>query len=213
MAQEIIEKFRSYSTCQVADAFDKLKIKGHMPDIILLSPDAGHRMAGPAHTVQMVPAGGAAVPKPEGHHVDSAPAGSVMVISSPAGTTTANWGGLMSTRAKALGMEGAVIDGRARDIEEHRAMGFSVFARGLSVHGSGGYTAPASVGTPVTCGGVTVREGDIILGDLNGVVVIPQDRAEEVLAKVEELAQIEERITADLEGGATIGETFKKHRG
>ncbi|MDA1001058.1 MAG: RraA family protein [bacterium] len=213
MSQQLIEKFCSYSTCQVADAFDKLKIKGHMPDIILLSPDAEHRMAGPAHTVQMVPAGGAAVPKLPGHHVDSALPGSVIVISSPPGTTTANWGGLMSTRAKAIGMAGAVIDGRARDIEEHRAMGFFVFARGLSVHGSGGYTTPASVGAPVTCGGVTVREGDIILGDVNGVVVIPQDRAEEVLAKVEELARIEERMTADLEGGATIAETFKKHRG
>ncbi len=212
MSGDLLERLLAFSTCQVADAFDKLKIKGHMPDIILLSPDMNHRMAGPAHTVQMVPAGGAPVGKLPTHHVDSAPRGSVVVISSPPGATTANWGGLMSTRARALSLAGAVIDGRARDIEEHRAMGFPVFARGVSVHGSTGYTVPASAGEPIGCAGVTVREGDIILGDINGVVVIPKERLEEVFAKTEELARVEEKITKDLGKGAPIGETFAKYR-
>ncbi len=213
MPDNLLERLRAFSTCQVADAFDKLKIRGHMPDIILLSPTPEGRMIGPAHTVGMVPAGGAKVSKQATHQVDSAPPGSVMVISSPAGVTNANWGGLMTTRAKAMGLAGAVVDGRARDIEEHRELGFTVFARSISVHGSGGYTAVGSVGEPVSCGGVTVREGDIVLGDVNGVVVIPAERLEEVLAKTEELAGIEEKITRALEGGATITETFAKYRG
>ena len=142
-----------------------------------------------------------------------APPGSVMVISVHPGVTTANWGGMMSTRARAIGLEGVVLDGRARDIEEHREMGFFVFARGVSVHGSGGYTRVASVGAPVSCGGMTVCEGDIILGDLNGVVVIPQGRIEEVLAKTEEMAALDEKMTSALEGGASIADTFAKYRG
>ncbi|MEE9276132.1 MAG: RraA family protein [bacterium] len=213
MREDLRERLRSFSACQVADAFDKLQMKGHMPDIILLSPDAQRRMVGPAHTVQMAPAGGGEISKLPGHHVDSAPPGSVMVISVHPGVTTANWGGMMSTRARVIGLEGVVLDGRARDIEEHREMGFFVFARGVSVHGSGGYTRVASVGAPVSCGGMTVCEGDIILGDLNGVVVIPQGRIEEVLAKTEEMAALDEKMTSALEGGASIADTFAKYRG
>lgn len=206
------ERLAAFSTCQVADAFDKLKIRGHMPDIIMLSPDTNARTVGPAHTVMMVPAGGAPVDKLAVHHVDAAPQGSIIVISCPTGVTTANWGGLMSTRARAMGLAGTVVDGRTRDIEEHRAMGYPVFARGVSVHGSGGYTAPALVGAPIHCGGVTVRQGDIILGDINGVVAIPQERLDEVLAKTEELARLEEKMTRELEAGLTIGAAFAKYR-
>lgn len=209
---ELMDVLRRYSTCQAADAFDKLKIKGHMPDIVLLSPGPDYRMAGEAHTVQMIPAGGGALPKRETHHIDGAPEGSIIVISIPPGVTTANWGGMMSTRARVMKLGGVVLDGRARDIEEHRRMGFPVFARGVSVHGSGGYTLPSSVREPINCGGVAVRQGDIILGDVNGVVVIPKERIEEVIAKMDELAEIEEKITSELEKGATIGETFAKYR-
>ncbi|OGL63947.1 MAG: hypothetical protein A3I72_06305 [Candidatus Tectomicrobia bacterium RIFCSPLOWO2_02_FULL_70_19] len=212
MSDARLERLLAFSTCQVADAIDKLKIKGHMPDIIMLSPDTDSRVAGPAHTVLMVPAGGAPAEKLPAHHVDAAPPGSVVVISSPPGVTTANWGGMMSTRARAMGLAGTVVDGRARDIEEHRALGYPVFARGVSIHGSGGYTMTASYGAPIACGGVAVRQGDIILGDINGVVAIPQERLGEVLAKTEELARIEEKMTRELEAGASIEATFAKYR-
>ncbi len=212
MSNDLVNRLRSYSACQAADAFDKLKIRGHMPDIILLSPDPDYRMVGEAHTVRMVPAGGGPLPKREVHHIDAAPEGSIVVISIPPGVTTANWGGMMTTRAKVMNLGGVVLDGRARDIEEHRQAGFPVFARGVSVHGSGGYTVPISVGEPINCGGVAVRQGDIILGDVNGVVVIPGERLEEVIDKMDELAEIEEKIIAELDKGMSIGEAFSRHR-
>ena len=100
MNRESMNRLKNYSACQAADAFDKLKIRGHMPDIILLSPDPDYRMVGEAHTVRMVPAGGGPLPKREVHHIDAAPEGSIVVISIPSGVTTANWGGMMSTRAQ-----------------------------------------------------------------------------------------------------------------
>ena len=160
----------------------------------------------------MIPAGGGVLSKRETHHIDAAPERSIVVISIPPGVTTANWGGMMSTRARVMKLGGVVLDGRARDIEEHRRMGFPVFAGGVSVHGSGGYTLPSSVGDPINCGGVAVRLGDIILGDVNGVVVIPKERIKEIIAKMDELAEVEEKITSELEKGATIGETFAKYR-
>ena len=212
MSNELLNRLRKYSTCQVADAFDKLNIRGHMPDIILLSPDSGYRMVGEAHTVRMVPAGGGPLPKREVHHIDAAPEGSIVVISIPPGVTTANWGGMMTKRAQVMKLGGVVLDGRARDIEEHRQAGFPVFARGVSVHGSGGYTVPISVGEPTNCGGVAVRQGDIMLGDVNGVVVIPKERLEDVIDKMNELAEIEEKIIAELEKGTRIGEAFARYR-
>ncbi len=212
MRDELLNRLKNYSACQAADAFDKLGIKGHVPDVVLLSPDPDYRMVGEAHTVQMVPAGGGPLPKRAVHHIDAARAGSIVVISAPAGVTTANWGGMMTTRAQVMRLGGVVIDGRARDIEEHRRMGFPVFARGVSVHGSGGYTVPLCVGEPIDCGGVSVRQGDAILGDVNGVVVIPAERVEEVIAKMDELAEIEAKIVAELEKGTPIGEAFARHR-
>ncbi len=213
MDNALVHHLRNYSTCQAADAFDKLNIKGHMPDIVLLSPDPDYRMAGEAHTVQMIPAGGGNLSKRETHHIDAAPEGSIVVISVPFGVTTANWGGMMSTRAKAMRLGGVVLDGRARDIEEHRRMGFPVFSKGISVHGSGGYTVPSGVGLPINCGGVAVRQRDIILGDVNGVVVVPRERLKEIIEKMDELARIEEKIIHELESGAPIGEAFEKYRG
>ncbi len=212
MSKELMNRLEGYSTCQAADAFDKLQIRGHMPDIILLSPDSGYRMVGEAHTVRMVPAGGGPLPKREVHHIDAAPEGSIVAISIPPGVTTANWGGMMTTRAKVMKLGGVVLDGRARDIEEHRQMGFPLFARGVSVHGSSGYTVPVAVGEPINCGGVTVRQGDVFLGDVNGVVVIPRERLQEVIDKMDELAEIEEKITEELEKGMTIGEAFARYR-
>lgn len=212
MNDDFSSRLAKFSPCLVADAIDQLKIKGHMPDIILLAPNVETRVAGPAHTLQVVPAGGAPLPKMGVHPTDTCPPGSVLVISAPPGTTTANWGGFMSTRAKALGLAGVVLDGRARDIEDHRKLGFPVFARGVSIHGSRGYNVPAAVGGPIQCGGVTVREGDYILGDVNGVVVIPKERIGEILGMVEKIAEIEDKVTAELEKGATITEVFKKYR-
>ena len=212
MDKERLRQLRNYSTCQVADAFDKLNIRGHMSDVVLLSPDPDYRMAGEAHTVRMIPAGGGPLPRREAHHIDAAREESVVVISVPPGVSTANWGGMMTTRARMMNLGGVVLDGRARDIEEHRATGFPVFARGVSVHGSGGYTVPASVGAPIHCGGVAVRQGDVILGDVNGVVAIPRERLGEVIRKMEELARIEEKIISALERGARIGEAFAKYR-
>ena len=160
----------------------------------------------------MVPAGGSSVPKLPQHHVDSAPSGSVIVIASPK-VAGAVWGGLMSTRAHHLGAVGLVTDGRCRDLGEHRDMGFPVFATGISCCGLGAYVTPSAVNVPVSVAGVTVKSGDIVVADLNGVMVIPSEKLEEVVVACEKAQPIELACMEDLRAGKGIQETFAKHRG
>ncbi|KAK8104087.1 RraA-like protein [Apiospora kogelbergensis] len=134
MAQEdIIRALRDYTTCDVSDALCKLKYRngGFLPGLTMWSPhrqDGHTKIVGPAYTVKYVPLDDPA-PKLPTHYIDSVPAGAVVFVSAPAGTPNAVYGGLMSTRAQALGAAGSVIDGRFRDVQEQRALGFPVFAR------------------------------------------------------------------------------------
>lgn len=214
-AEELLARLRPFAATDVADALQAVKINGYLPDILMWSPAycAGEgKICGPAHPVQMVPVGGSPVPKLPQHHVDTVRSGEVVVISCPK-VHGAVWGGLMSTRAQYLGAQGVVTDGRCRDLEEHRGMGFPVFASGLSCYGQGSFVTPVAVGAPVTVAGVTVRAGDIVVGDLNGVVVVPHERLEEVVLACEKARPVEEAVMADLRLGKTIQETFAKHRG
>jgi regulator of RNase E activity RraA len=119
----------------------------------------------------------------------------------------------MATRAKHVGALGVVTNGRLRDIGEQRALGFPVFATGLSCHGAGGFTAPASVGEPIEISGVTIRAGDLVVGDANGVMVVPAARAADVVAECERAQPIEQACMRDLQAGRGIAETFLLHRG
>src|SRR5690348_15483287 len=94
------------------------------------------KIFGPAFTIRMVLATDRTSPSPPGHFADSIPNGSVVFVSQPKGLISACWGGLMSTRAHQLGAAGVVIDGRFRDINEHREMNMGLFARDISILGS-----------------------------------------------------------------------------
>lgn len=92
----------------------------------MFSPANNGRIIGPAVTVKMVEAGDTSAPKLDKHFVDQNEDGGIMYIQQPKGLPSACWGGLMSTRAQFLGAKGVVIDGRMRDVNEHKGMGFSV---------------------------------------------------------------------------------------
>lgn len=99
---------------------------GFLDGLRMFSPGTPGRYFGPVVTVKMVEASDTAAPKPERHFADCNEAGSIMYIQQPKGLPSACWGGLMSTRAKYLGAEAVVIDGRFRDLEEHKELQFPV---------------------------------------------------------------------------------------
>ncbi|GLB37664.1 putative aldolase/RraA [Lyophyllum shimeji] len=124
-----------FSTCEISDALIKLGVPsgGFIPDISMISAQTpGLRICGPAYTVRMVSASDTAAPRLSEHFVDTAPAGSVIVVDAPAHAKNAvgrtHVGGCPGPFAL-----GVIISGRCRDVAEHQALGFPVFARGQSI--------------------------------------------------------------------------------
>ena len=113
--------------------------------------------------------------------LDEAPAGSVLVYVLEDGLEIAGMGNLMATTAQVRGLEGTVIDGAVRDVREIRKIGHPVFSRRISPATSVGRLVSVSKQTPVRCAEVMVHPGDYIVGDTDGVVVVPAEAAEEVI--------------------------------
>jgi regulator of RNase E activity RraA len=119
--------------------------------------------------------------------IDEAKPGEVGVIVMEGTLDIAAMGNLMGTTASVRGMAGMVLDGAIRDIWDIRRMGLTVYARSSTPATAVGHYATVAKNVPVECAGVAVRPGDIIVADEDGVVVVPQERAEEVLKKAKEI--------------------------
>ncbi|KAJ2957746.1 hypothetical protein NQZ79_g6572 [Umbelopsis isabellina] len=200
-----LQNLANYSVCEIADALLKLGHKpwaGYLADIEMWSPtycSGNTKILGPAYTVK----------------ADAAPEGSVIVISAPAGSKNGVWGGLMSASAKAKNVQGVVVDGRVRDLAEHRDMGMPVFARSHSILSLGAMLRPSELNVPVTMSTcpVTVHPGDIIVGDQDGVVCVPQNLIDQVVASCDKYVAIDNQCMVDISKGKGVQETFAKYRG
>jgi regulator of RNase E activity RraA len=123
----------------------------------------------------------------------------------------AMWGELMSTRARKLGCVGAVVNGYVRDTRAILSMGFPTFAFGSYGQDSGPRYKVMDFRIPVEIGGVMVRPGDILFGDIDGVCVVPAESETEVLAKALEKVRGERLVRKALEEGTTAVEAFDKY--
>jgi 4-hydroxy-4-methyl-2-oxoglutarate aldolase len=110
------------------------------------------------------------------------------------------WGEILTVAAQARGIAGLVLDGSVRDGVAIKKRGFPIFCQGLCMKGTVKETIEF-INHPISCGDVLVNPGDIILGDDDGVVVIPKDRAEEILKKCQEREKKEEEIMRELVAG------------
>jgi 4-hydroxy-4-methyl-2-oxoglutarate aldolase len=126
--------------------------------------------------------------------IDEAEPGDVGVIVMEGSLDVAAIGGLMGTAAKARGMAGMVLDGAVRDVAELRALGLPVFARSVSPATAVGRYASVSKQVPVECAGVTISPGDIVVAGEDGVVVVPKDRADDVLKRSQEIDERESKM-------------------
>jgi 4-hydroxy-4-methyl-2-oxoglutarate aldolase len=123
--------------------------------------------------------------------IDAANPGDVGVIVMEGTLDVAAIGGLMGTAAKARGMAGMVLDGAVRDVAELRALNLPTYARSVSPATAVSRYASVAKQIPVECAGVTIHPGDIIVAGEDGVVVVPKDRAKEVLQRSQEIDQRE----------------------
>ena len=129
--------------------------------------------------------------------------GDVIVIAGGFDMNLSVWGGVMSAMAKKKGVAGVVTDGLVRDVAETREVGLAVFSIGLTPVGPTKESA-GQINVPISCGGVIVNPGDIIVGDEDGVVVVRKDEAEAVLERTHARMELERQWFEQIARGETI---------
>lgn len=173
----MIEALGRFPTPDISDLLNRLYAID--PGVSLLTNPAG-RLCGPACTVKVFPGDNLMVHK----SLDVIERGDVIVIDAGRSQMNAVLGDLISTKARHRGAAGFVVDGLVRDLPNIDALGMPVFARGTTPIGPL-HRGPGEINFPICCGGVVVNPGDIIIGDAMGCVVIPQEVAPELLARLE----------------------------
>jgi 4-hydroxy-4-methyl-2-oxoglutarate aldolase len=143
--------------------------------------------------------------------IDSLEPGDVPVLACPPGNMVAPWGELLSTASRSRKAAGAVTDGLVRDVRFIRKMGFPVFAGAIGPLDSKGRGSVTSIDVPVECGGVTVRSGDWIFGDVDGVCVIPAEVVEKVIDLALTKVSQETTVRDELAAGEPLATVFARH--
>ncbi len=185
---ELVEGFRGVATASVADAVDLIAGKTGFLDQAIKPRINERKIVGPAVTILEGPTDEAVPPQHALDAIDEADAGSVIVIAINGETNVAVWGGLMAAGAVANGHEAAVLDGGMRDVTEiKRDFDFPVFSRSISPGTTVGRHRTIDSNVAVPIGDVIIHPGDIIVGDVDGVVAVPRTHAEAVLEKAQEI--------------------------
>ena len=185
----------------VSDALDRLGLKGSAHGIAPLAN--GPRMAGPAYTVRYVPVGD---PKGTvGDYIDDIAPGAVAVLDNQGRTDATVWGDILTEYAASRGIAGTAIWGVCRDVATALRLGYPMYSHGRFMRTGKDRVEVADTQVPVVLGDVQVRPGDIVLGDDDGVVVVPCHRLAEVTDLAVTIAEREDAITAAVLSGETIG--------
>ena len=197
----------------VSDALDRLGRRHQVLDLAIrpLWPEA--RLAGVAVPVVIV----ADTSEPELPYdgeltaLDGLRPGDVPMFVVETGVRCASWGELFSCAAIGRGAAGLVVDGLVRDAAQIQALGFPTFARGLSPLDTFARAVVTGIDVDARVGGVDVRPGDLVVGDIDGIVVIPQEMATDVAEAVVTKHRLEGNARADLLAGMGIREVWAKY--
>ena len=200
-----VAHFRGLASSNLADAMGRFNFMD--PGI---QSRSGWPLCGLAVTVYARPADNLMVHKA----LQLARPGDVIVVNTCGNTTSAVFGELMCRAAAVARLGGIIVDGAIRDVEAITALGFPAFSRSVSAGGCD-KDGPGEINVPVSCGGTVVFPGDVVVGDRDGVAVVPAAAADQVLELVRALVAREAKRVAEIQGGAPfkaeIDETLRKH--
>jgi 4-hydroxy-4-methyl-2-oxoglutarate aldolase len=189
-----INKLRQFSAATLHEALGRT---GNLPSAIKpIHP--GMKVCGPAYTVQTMPRDNVLLHRAYAY----AKPGDVIVAHCSEFYEAGYWGDLMSLGAKTQGIAGLVIDACVRDADDIEALGFPVFSRGLCIRGTTNF-GEGTMNEPIVIGECLIHPGDIIVGDRDGVVVVPQNRIEEAIEKAIAREVREESVREQLRLGKT----------
>jgi len=195
---ELKKAFSLVSTPNISDAMHK---QGAMQEIRPVK--LGFHMVGRALTVRTIDGDWA---KPI-EAIDKAEKGQIIVVNVNSGRT-AIWGELATWSAKLKGLSGVVIDGAIRDLDDIVKMDFPIFSKYIASN-AGEPKGFGEIGAEITCGNQTVKNGDWIVGDDSGVVVVPQEIAQEIANRALDVKEHENRIREEIKSGGSLGTVVK----
>lgn len=167
-----------------------------------------YQVCGPAVTVSLPPGDNLDL----WHGLYYAKPGDVLVVDAGGRTDRACWGELMSLTAMRKGVGGLVIDGAIRDVQANQGLGFSIFCRAVAP-GSCSKKGGGLVQEPIQCGGITVYPGDIVVGDADGVAVVPRAELKGLLQQCDALKEKEIIRKQEIEAGQIFPTWFLRDRG
>ena len=193
--KEVYIKLSGFSTPNLSDAMNRFRTMDHMIKPISKCCN----FVGQAITVRVRPGDNLMIHKA----IDVAKAGDIIVIDTGSCSTNAVWGELMTRSALKKGISGVVIDGAARDIKESENLGIPIFSKYI-VPSACDKDGPGEINEPISCGGVPVIPGDILVGDENGVVVIPPHLINEVVKNAKIKKAYETNKIKNIEKGIII---------
>jgi 4-hydroxy-4-methyl-2-oxoglutarate aldolase len=192
-----VDDVKALAAFSPATLHEAMGQRGAMPSCIKpIYP--GMKVAGSALTVRCKPGDNLAIHRA----VAEARPGDVLVVDNDGFAESGPFGDVLATACQAKGILGLIIDGCVRDGPNLKAMGFPVFSRGLNMKGAA-KSNPGDVGVPIVCAGVAVSPGDIVIGDDDGVVVVPRALISEALKGARARDDKEDAIKEKLKSGAT----------
>ena len=208
--KEIVAGFESIGTSTISDILDEMGLDCLVSGVRAVRED--FRLVGPVLTIKEI-SGPLGTYKTEdfqmGKLIDMAQPGDVLVFDN-SGKEISTWGGLASTAAKEKGIKGVIIDGGSRDADEVAALDFPVFSRHITPRAARTRIKMVEMNGMIQCGGIRVRPGDIVVADPTGVIIIPKEKAEEVLEKATGMEAVEKHFIEELKKGKTFGEMHRK---
>ena len=199
LSAQVLEQWRSVPAAVASDCMNRIQVMGSAIKPIF----TGARLCGQARTVvTMVGDCG-----PICNLIRSVQPGDIVVVDAGAADNVAVWGGMMAEEAVRLGVGGAVVDGAIRDVADMRRLNFPMFCRSVVPrgphHGFGGV-----IDTTIAAGGAPVSPGDLVLGDDDGVVIVPLAMADQVLQAALAHMEKEAKWIREMHAGAIISDLF-----
>lgn len=208
MTDSNVARAAKLDTATLSDALDRLGLAGQCYKIKPRSTSS--RMAGRAWTLQYGPAG--RPPGTVGDYVDDIEPGTVIVLANNGRDDVTVWGDILTEVAHKKGIAGTVIDGINRDVALALALGYPIYSRDNWMRTGKDRVQVEATQIPVSIGNVRVAPGDLLRGDADGVVAIPREFEDEVLAAAEQIQQAEDAIRESVRAGMSLREAREKHR-
>jgi regulator of RNase E activity RraA len=213
VSEEICRRYLKLYTGAIADMLDKAGHRNQVLPRYVTAFTQANRLAGPAFTGQGYPCASTTNDDTQTRldMLDSIRPGTVSVWATGGSLDCAHWGEIMSTAARERGCTGAVIDGGVRDLDFINAINYPVFAKFRSSASSIGRWDIKAYQVAIKIGDTVIHPGDFVFGDIDGVVIVPQDLTLSILNSAEELYERESGMRRELRSGVSIKDAYAKY--